>query len=141
MANALDVIEDGRIVELITSGFIEEQRAAIGALSDGRGSFGREPGADKADRVLYLAPGPPAADLPLSHPLAESVLGVPIVATDAGGNSEVIENGDSGVLIPVGDTEALVRALREWQAPLPGATSRFTEQQMLSATAALFESL
>ena len=48
----------------------------------------------------------------LSHVLIEALaLGKPIVATRAGGNPEVVEDGVSGLLIPVGDTEALAAAL------------------------------
>lgn len=77
----------------------------------------------------------------LSHTLMEAtMLGVPIVATDAGGNSEIIENGVNGTLIPVGDTSALVYALRERKPSVPGLTSRFTKEQMLSHTATVIQS-
>jgi glycosyltransferase involved in cell wall biosynthesis len=48
----------------------------------------------------------------LSHLLVEAlVLGVPTVATRAGGNAEVIEDGETGLLVPVGDPPALAAAL------------------------------
>jgi sugar transferase (PEP-CTERM/EpsH1 system associated) len=48
----------------------------------------------------------------LSLTLAEaSAAARPIVATDVGGNSEVVEDGVSGVVIPSDDIEALVAAL------------------------------
>lgn len=46
----------------------------------------------------------------MSHVLIEGLMaGIPIVATDAGGNREVLE--DTGLLVPVGDTDALRKAL------------------------------
>lgn len=38
-------------------------------------------------------------------------LGVPVVSTDAGGVRELIQDGVTGLLVPVGDAEALARAL------------------------------
>ncbi|HEY4489328.1 MAG TPA: glycosyltransferase family 4 protein [Candidatus Paceibacterota bacterium] len=47
----------------------------------------------------------------LSHVLIEALAaGLPIVATRAGGNAEVVTE-DSGILIPVGDTNALADAI------------------------------
>ena len=43
--------------------------------------------------------------------LEAGALGLPIVATRAGGNTELIEDEVNGLLVPVGDTEALTRAL------------------------------
>jgi glycosyltransferase involved in cell wall biosynthesis len=36
---------------------------------------------------------------------------LPVIATDGGGAREIIENGTTGVLVPMGDAEALARAL------------------------------
>jgi glycosyltransferase involved in cell wall biosynthesis len=48
----------------------------------------------------------------LSHLLIEALmLGVPIIATRVGGNPEVIQDGENGLLVPVGDTKALSSAL------------------------------
>lgn len=48
----------------------------------------------------------------LSHLLIEALmLGTPIVATDAGGNPELIRDGENGLLVPAGDTGALAEAL------------------------------
>lgn len=48
----------------------------------------------------------------LSHLLIEAMaLGVPVVATQVGGNPELIESGKSGILVPAGDTDALHEAL------------------------------
>jgi glycosyltransferase involved in cell wall biosynthesis len=49
----------------------------------------------------------------LSHQLLEVMqLGVPIVASDVGGNPELIHNEVSGLLVPNGDREALREAIR-----------------------------
>lgn len=49
----------------------------------------------------------------LSHQLLEVMdLGVPIVTTMVGGNTELIEDGVSGLLVPVQDNEALEGAVR-----------------------------
>ena len=48
----------------------------------------------------------------LSHLLIEALsLGVPVIATDAGGNPELIEDGKNGLLVPVGDRDALAAAI------------------------------
>lgn len=48
----------------------------------------------------------------LSHTLVEAMsVGTPVVATNAGGNPEVIEPGVDGVLVDVGDTKGLEQAI------------------------------
>jgi glycosyltransferase involved in cell wall biosynthesis len=48
----------------------------------------------------------------LSHTLLEvCALGTPAIATDIGGNPEVIEHGANGLLVPAGDTAELARAI------------------------------
>ncbi len=48
----------------------------------------------------------------LSHLLIEAMaLGKAIIATDVGGNPELIEDGKNGLLVPSGDRDALVEAL------------------------------
>lgn len=48
----------------------------------------------------------------LSHLLIEAtLLHVPIVATDAGGNKEVVEHEQNGLLVPPGDQNALTEAI------------------------------
>src|ERR1019366_9114474 len=48
----------------------------------------------------------------LSHVLIEALLlGKPIVASDAGGNPELITNEQNGLLVPSGNTDALIKAV------------------------------
>lgn len=49
----------------------------------------------------------------LPHVVLEAMnTGVPVVATDAGGTKEVVENGKTGLLVPVGNDWALENAMR-----------------------------
>ncbi len=48
----------------------------------------------------------------LPHSVLEAmVAGVPVIATDAGGTGEVVEHNVTGLLIPIGDAEALTAAI------------------------------
>jgi glycosyltransferase involved in cell wall biosynthesis len=88
----------------------------------------------------------------LSHLLIEAlVLGVPIIATRVGGNSEVIIDGKDGLLIPTGDTPALSEALTRilsdealrarLSARAIESAKRFSVDAMLSATEALLQKI
>lgn len=88
----------------------------------------------------------------LSHLLIEALaLGVPIVATRVGGNTEVVEDEQDGLLVPSGDTTALTSALRRMltDSALREHTARharlsarrFSKDAMLTATAALLKNL
>ncbi len=78
----------------------------------------------------------------LSHLLVEAtMLGVSVVATDVGGNGEVVTDGVSGTLVALGDTEALVKALHDRRMPAPGSVSQFTVDRMLTSTIELLKSL
>ena len=82
----------------------------------------------------------------LSHLLIEAqALGIPTIATNVGGNSEVITNGEDGLLLSPGDTLALTHALVNLlgDAPLRARLSlgarasakRFSSETMIQATA------
>jgi glycosyltransferase involved in cell wall biosynthesis len=54
----------------------------------------------------------------LSHTLLESLrVGTPVIASDKGGNPEVVQHGVNGLLVPYVDVEALAAALVEAFAP------------------------
>lgn len=83
-----------------------------------------------------------------SHLLIEALaLGVPTIATRVGGNSEVIIDGENGLLVPAGDTGALTEAIKrvlsdtELCAHLAAhareSAKRFSIDTMLAATATL----
>jgi sugar transferase (PEP-CTERM/EpsH1 system associated) len=51
----------------------------------------------------------------MSNTILEAMAsGLPVVATDAGGNAELVQSGKNGMVIPVGDVEALAEALDEY---------------------------
>lgn len=53
----------------------------------------------------------------LSHTLLEAcALGVPCIASDCGGNPEIIRDGENGLLVPYGDVQQLRAALARLQA-------------------------
>ena len=41
------------------------------------------------------------------------MMGLPCISTDCAGSDEAIQNGENGLLVPVGDQAALARAMRE----------------------------
>ncbi len=85
----------------------------------------------------------------LSHILIEAMeLARPIVATRAGGNTELIEDGETGLLVSVGDSEKLAELIIELctnrvKADSLGAKARerskdFSQEKMLDTTARFF---
>jgi glycosyltransferase involved in cell wall biosynthesis len=88
----------------------------------------------------------------LSHALLEAVLlGTPVIATDAGGNAEVVRHKETGILISPGDDQALGRALEEvYENPslakeraLAGLSraKKFSHEEMLQNTVALLKTI
>jgi glycosyltransferase involved in cell wall biosynthesis len=55
--------------------------------------------------------------------LEAAASGLPIVATDVGGNREIVQDGVSGLLVPPGDPAALAKAMQQLMA-MPEATRR-----------------
>ncbi|MCC6905933.1 MAG: glycosyltransferase family 4 protein [Anaerolineae bacterium] len=86
----------------------------------------------------------------LSHVLLESLFaGTPLIASDKGGNPEVVQHGVNGLLTPYPDPDALTETIR--QAGLPGqrealaagtstGLERFRWETLVAQTAALLES-
>jgi len=88
----------------------------------------------------------------LAHALIEAMmLGTPVIATNVGGNPELITDGVTGLLIPPRDDEALQTALtnikRDYSAAYARAraaqerTQHFSVETMLESTTALLKSL
>ena len=49
---------------------------------------------------------------PFGRVIIESMaVGTPVVATDAGGATDIISDGENGILVPVKDSEALAHAI------------------------------
>lgn len=82
-----------------------------------------------------------------SHLLLEAVsLGVPVVATGVGGNREIIQNEADGILVPLGDTQALTDAIqrtltRPKRTRPEDSIARFAPKTMVRLTAELLKSL
>lgn len=87
-----------------------------------------------------------------SHALIEAMmLGTPVVATNVGGNPELVEDGVTGLLIPPDDDEALFAALNAIAQDTAAAQTRaataqarvktFSIETMLSATATILKNL
>jgi glycosyltransferase involved in cell wall biosynthesis len=78
-------------------------------------------------------------------------MGTPVVATDVGGPSEIVEHGESGLLVPPGDpqatAEAILRILEDPELRMrlsEGGRRRapaFTRERMTASFAELFRSL
>ena len=88
----------------------------------------------------------------LSHVLIEAqMLGIPTIATRVGGNEEIIRNHENGILIPLGDVNALTDALKylftnpEMRANIAArakeSAKQFSVETMLSKTAAVLQNL
>jgi glycosyltransferase involved in cell wall biosynthesis len=87
----------------------------------------------------------------LSHILIEALsLGVPVVATDVGGNSELVTHNVNGILVPVAHHSELVSAIRhlfdraEAERLTQGAADtarRFSKETMIGKTASLLRAL
>lgn len=88
----------------------------------------------------------------LPHAILEAMmLGTPVIATRIGGNPELIEDGKTGLLIPLGDEEALHSALKQVEHNPAAARTRaeagklrvqnFSVPTMLAKTAAVLKNL
>lgn len=82
-----------------------------------------------------------------SHLLVEAVsLGIPVVATNVGGNPEILRSDADGVLVPPGDSTKLIEAVndlltRRKRTRPEDAVTRFSGKTMARRTAELLKSL
>ncbi|MBI3830730.1 MAG: glycosyltransferase family 4 protein [Planctomycetes bacterium] len=68
---------------------------------------------------------------PFGRVLAEAgAAGLPVVVTDSGGKAEIVKHGETGILVPPGDPEALARACMELLAD-PERRRRMGENAMV----------
>jgi len=99
--------------------------------------------------VAVLASLSEASSAALKEALA---LGVPAIASDVGGAREIVADGETGLVVPPGDVEALAGALRALLAdPARRAAfgaagrgrvrDRFSEEKLVASTEALYERL
>lgn len=94
------------------------EREALAKLAGELGVAGRVCWAGWADNLSDYAAAADVWLVPSRHePLGNSVLdawnhGIPVVASRSAGPVSLIEDGVSGVLVPVGDAEALAAAVR-----------------------------
>jgi glycosyltransferase involved in cell wall biosynthesis len=93
--------EEARLKKFAEAGGISSQVAFVGFVPD--------PRTELASADVFAMPS-------LSEGLGVAVLeamamGVPVVATDAGGLPEAVAHGESGLVVPAGHAEALAEAL------------------------------
>jgi glycosyltransferase involved in cell wall biosynthesis len=110
-------------------------------------------GAQPRETVFELLKAADAAVLSSSwenfpHMLVEALsVGTPVLATDVGGVSEIVSDGENGLLVPAGDAEALAAAIQrffadqELQARLRAAAEASVAQFAPDTTYARLEGL
>jgi glycosyltransferase involved in cell wall biosynthesis len=99
-----------------------DERAALEARAHALGLDGRVRflGSLRRDEVLALFRRADAALLSSAwenfpHTLVEALAaGTPAIATDVGGVSEIVTDGENGLLVPPGDPDALAAAIRRF---------------------------
>jgi glycosyltransferase involved in cell wall biosynthesis len=114
-------------------GFVRDMRTALGSL-DAYVHFSRE--REGCSNAILEA----------------MACGLPVVATDVGGNRELLEDGVTGILVPEEDVDAVGRALarlagdsamreRLGDAAAEAVRRRFAVARMVEATQGLYESV
>ncbi len=120
-----------RAVRLLKERGLEVQLAIVGAAhrtQSGYESLVRQEASDLGDLVRFVPPQPNVPDVLRSldvlvnastaEPFGLTILeahacGVPVVATAAGGVPEHVRDGETGLLVPVGDEHRLADALQK----------------------------
>jgi len=134
------VVEKRPDVRLVIAGDGRE-REALEALVKARGMTGHVCFLGDIKEVPALLA---VCDIGLLVPrsnegLSNSILeyraaGLPVIATDCGGNAELIEHGRDGTLIPIGDRVALTSAIFQWLDKLhAGNSSEWKNRDKLKA--------
>lgn len=89
----------------------------------------------------------------ISNTILEAMAsGLPVLATDVGGNPDLVAAGQTGLLVPAGDDDAMAAALLQWTADPAAATAmgragrarveeEFSLQAMVAAYQGLYERL
>lgn len=104
-----------RMARAVHASFPEVKYRALNDPGDGLiegSSYLTRPELVEQFRTSYLAVVPGLWDEPFGFVAAEAMAcGRPVVMYDGGGSEELIEDGVSGVLVPRGDLDGLVRAV------------------------------
>ena len=76
-------------------------------------------------RAVDIVVHPSVDPEPFGRTLVEAMLArTPVIATDAGAASEILDGGEAGTLVPPGDAGALTEAIRETLAGSPALAAR-----------------
>lgn len=118
LLGALEAVDD---VDLVIVGDGEEHGAIEAEIAQRRlGDRVRLLGARPRSTVLELLLAADAAVLSSSwenfpHGVVEALaVGTPVIATAAGGVTEVVRDDENGLLVPIGDVDALAAAIRRY---------------------------
>lgn len=150
LIRALSEMTDLRLI-IVGDGPDRPRLAELAAALDDRVVFTGQLDRKRVHRLLKAADGLAlySGYEGLSHTLLESLqLGTPVLASDIGGNREVLRHGVNGLLVPYVDVAALQRGIRqlldrrqEFAANAPTGLDRFQLETMTARTDALLRSL
>ncbi len=110
---AAESVNDARLV-FVGNG---SERAAVAAFLEARGLASRCEFTGSRDDVAGLLRGFSVFVLPsraegISNTILEAMAsGLPVIATDVGGNAELVVDGETGFLVPAGDPGAIAERL------------------------------
>src|SRR2546430_1793243 len=113
LLRALPAVEQPLVLALVGLE-ADERLRALAAAVPARHRVGVVPPTDRPLAVYHLvtAPALPARIVGVSQTLLEAMaLGLPVVASDYGGNPDLVRSGETGLLVPPLDPAAWARAL------------------------------